>query len=135
MFLPLELTLRPSRIYVQVLAGAHGLALAGIWLAAMAAWVKLMMTAIVIASMVWSWRENSRATGAVRITQSGQVEILEGEWRAAEVIKQPVVLPWFVSVVFVPKGGKAKRLLLFPDSAEADGLRKLKVWLRWGSQP
>ena len=135
MFLPLELTLRPSRIYQTVLALAHGLALAGIWLAALSVWVQLLMTATLIAGSVWLWRENLHMPHKLRVGLSGQIEMLNEAWNPAGICGHPVVLPWFVSLVLAPTDGKTRRLMLWSDSMDADAFRKFRVWLKWGKLP
>ena len=131
MFLPLELTLRPSRIYPAILALAHGLALLGIWLAALPVWTKALAAAALFAGAVWSWRENVNSPRGLRVSQSGQVELLDGEWWAAGILGRPVVLPWLVSLTLEGDAGTKRRLVVLPDSTEADLFRKLRVWLKW----
>ena len=135
MFLPLELTLRPSRVYATVLSLAHGLALAGIWLAALPVWIMALMTSVLLAGALMLWRKSSNSPRGLRVTQSGQVEILDNEWQAAKMKGRPVVLPWLVSLRLTGEAGKVRRLMLWSDSAEPDLLRKLRVWLRWGKLP
>lgn len=134
MFLPFELNLRPSRVYRLILALAHGLALAGIWLAALLVWVKGLLALALFAGAVWLWRENSNGPRSLRVSQSGQIEILDVEWLPASIKGQAVVLLWLVSLNAVLENGAVEKLLIWPDSADADGLRKLRVWLRWGSR-
>ncbi len=132
MFLPLELTLRPSRVYAAVMALAHGLALLGIWLAAVPIWAKALAVLALAAGAVWRWRQNARGPRGLRVSQSGQLELLDGEWHAAQIKGRPVVLPWMISLSLVVEARVTCRLILWPDCAGADGLRKLRVWLRWG---
>lgn len=132
MFLPLELTLRPSRIYAMLLVIAHGLACLAIWLASLDAWIQLLLTSAVLVGLIWTWRENSSGPVGLRFAQSGQVEILDKDWQPAEIQGQVVVSPWFVSMMFISKEAKARRILLWPDSTDANNFRKLRVWLRWG---
>jgi hypothetical protein len=132
MFLPLELTLRPSRIYLAVLTMAHGLALAGIWLAALPLWIRALMTVALAAGALRLWRESTNNVRGLRVSQSGQIEVLDSEWQPANVLGRPVVLPWFVSLLLEPEVGETRTLILWPDSADKDILRKLRVWLRWG---
>jgi hypothetical protein len=131
MFLPLELTLRPSRIYLVILATAHSLALAGIWLAAFPVWIRALMTIVLAAGALGIWRESLSNPHGLRVSQSGQIEVLGSEWQPASIQGRPVVLPWFVSLSLAPEGGKTRRLILWPDSTDLDMLRKLRVWLRW----
>lgn len=135
MFLPLELTLRPSRIYSAVLALAHGLAFAGIALAALPLSIKLMAVAALSMGALWLWRQGASHPRGLRVSQSGQIELLEGEWQAASIRGRPVVLPWLVSLVLQPEAGRKRRLMLWPDSADPGLFRKLRVWLKWGRLP
>ena len=135
MFLPLELTLRPSRVYAAVLVLAHGLALLGIWLAAMPAWAKALAALALAAGGIYSWREHLHSPRGLRVSQSGQVELLDDEWLDVQIKGRSVVLPWLVSLPLARDSGKTLRLSIWPDSAEPDLLRKLRTWVRWGSQP
>lgn len=132
MFLPLELTLRPSRIYRAILALAQGLALAGIGLAALPLWVKVMAVAALSMGALRLWRENANSARGLRVGQSGQVELLADEWLAAVICGRPVVLPWLVSLTLQNGQGRKHRLTVWPDSTEPDRFRKLRVWLRMG---
>lgn len=132
MFLPLELTLRPSRVYRAVLLAGHGLALLGVALAALPTGVQAVMCAALLVSLMWAWRQFSSMPRGMRVAQSGQVELLEAEWRPARVRGRPVVLPWLTSLELEVEGGKSCCLALFRDSADREGLRKLRVWLKWG---
>lgn len=133
MFLPLELTLRPSRIYAAVMVLAHGLALFGLWLAALPLWIPAASSLALTASLIRAWREISSGPHGLRVSQSGQIELLEQEWLAAQIRGRPVVLPWLVSLRLELDGGQTRRMALLRDSADSDGLRKLRVWLRWGA--
>lgn len=135
MFLPLELTLRPSRVYLLVLAVAHGLALAGIWAAALPVWIKPAAAVMLAAGTLWLWRESARSPRGLRVSQSGLVEVLDADWQPAGIRGRPVVLPWLVSLMLVPESGRARRLLLWADAVDADSFRRLRAWLGWGSLP
>jgi hypothetical protein len=135
MFIPLELAIRPSRVYAGVLLIACSLALAGIWLAAIPVWGQALMTLGLIPAAWRYWRNGLPAVRGLRITQSGQIEILQTGWQSAVIKGQPVVLPWLVSLKVAPEGGKARRLMIWPDAVDADSARRLRAWLKWGFQP
>jgi hypothetical protein len=135
MFLPLELTLQPSRIYPAILVLAHGLALAGVWLAALPLGIKALAVAALLAGAVWLWRENANSPHGLRVSQSGQVELLDEEWRAASVLGRPLVLPRFVSLMLELDTGRKRRLMLWSDSTDPELFRKFRVWLKWGNLP
>ena len=78
---------------------------------------------------------NFKRPSGLRISQSGQIEVFEREWKAAYVRGCPVVLPWLVSLKLMTEAGGSRRLVLWRDSTEAEPQRKLRVWLRWGLQP
>lgn len=131
MFLPLELTLRPSRINSAVRYLGLGLALLGIWLADLVVWLQLTMTAGLFVAAVTLQREGLKDPRGLRVGQSGQIHVLLGEWKVARIHGRPVVLPWFASLVLVSEDGGSRRLIIWPDSLEPDAFRKLRVWLHW----
>lgn len=133
MFLPLELTLRPSRVYATVMALAHGLALLGVCLAAVPPWARVLAVLTLVGGAVWLWRQHAAGPRGMRVSQSGQIELLDEAWRAAQISGRPVVLPWLVSLELAREDGRARRVTLLPDSVEADGFRKLRVWLKWAA--
>jgi len=135
MFIPLELAIRPSRVYAGVLLIACSLAVTGIWLAAIPAWGQVLMTLGLIPAILLYWRKGLSSIQGLRITQSGQIEILQLDWQSATIKGQPVVLPWLVSLKVAPGGGKARRLMIWPDAVDKDSARKLRVWMNWGFQP
>ena len=135
MFIPLELAIRPSRVYAGILLLACSLAVSGIWLAAVPAWGKVMMALGLILALFYYWRKGLSGIQGLRIAQSGQIEILLSGWQPAVITGLPVVLPWLVSLVVLPEAGKARRLMIWPDAVDPDSARKLRVWLKWGFQP
>ncbi len=132
MFLPLELTLRPSRIYMAALAMAHGFGLVGVWLAAVPVGIQSALTIALIVSVIWAWREISSVPRGLRVSQSGQLELLYDEWQSARIQDRPVVLPWFVSLSLAHEPAGRSRIMLWADSVEAEPFRRLRVWLKWG---
>ncbi len=132
MFLPLELTLRPSRVWRAVLFASHALALLGVWLAVLPPGMQAALSVAVAVSLMWAWREFSSMPRGLRVAQSGQVELLMSEWQSARIRGRPVVLPWLTSLELEIEGGKRCRIALLRDSTDGEGLRKLRVWLKWG---
>lgn len=134
MFIPIELAMRPSRIYAGILLLAHGLALTGLWLAELPLTVRLIATGLLMMGAYVLWRTEHVGPRGLRVTQSGQIEIFMNDWQPAVIKGQPVALPWLVSLTAQPENGKACRLMIWPDTVDADSLRKLRVWLKWGYQ-
>lgn len=132
MFLPLQLTLLPSRISLSVSLAGFALASGGVVLANLPGWGKVVAALALLAGVALAWRQRQDMARGVRISQSGQMEILLNDWQAANIKGQAVVLPWLVKLNVVLENGKAKTLNLWPDSTDADSFRKLRVWLKWG---
>lgn len=132
MFLPLELTLRPSRISLTVSLAGFALAAGGVLLADLPVWGKAVAALALLAGGALAWRQRHGMAHGVRVSQSGQMVILLDDWQAANIKGQAVVLPWLVKLNVVLENGRVKTLNLWPDSTDADGFRKLRVWLKWG---
>jgi hypothetical protein len=132
MFLPLELTLRPSRIYPLVLLLGFALATGGAMLANLPGWAKLLVALMLLAALARTWRAHQPTVQGVRVSQSGQLAILLDDWQAASPSGQNVVLPWLVSLKLVLENGQKIRLWIWTDSTDANSFRRLRVWLRWG---
>jgi hypothetical protein len=134
MFIPLELALRPSRIYAGCLLLAHGLALAGIWLAALPMAIQLMVTGVLMVGATVFGRKAKSVVSGLRVNRTGQVEIHihQSGWQPANITGQVIVLPWLISLRLVREGEKKDRLTIWPDSADENRQRRLRAWLRWG---
>jgi hypothetical protein len=65
------------------------------------------------------------ATGAVRC-QDGL-----GQWRDGEILAGSYVSRWLIVAVLGSGDGRRHSLVLLPDCAAAEELRRLRVWLRW----
>jgi hypothetical protein len=135
MFIPLELSLRPSRIHAGLMLLGHVLALIAITQAALPLWLQGLLVAGVLAGLARGWRRRSTGAAGLRLAQGGQLRLKLHDWQSAEMTGQPVVLPWLVNIRLALSDGRQVRLLLWPDSADADALRKLRAWLRWGYRP
>lgn len=132
MFIPLELAVVQSRICAGVFTLVHGMSLAGVWLAALPVWIQSGLTLPLILSAAYQWIRRQERVRALRVTQSGILEIKRVGWHPAMIKGHPVVLPWMVSLVLADEVGKPQRLIIWPDSADAQGQRRLRVWLKWG---
>ena len=56
----------------------------------------------------------------------------EGGWRTGQVRDGSFVMPWLTIIRWRPEGKRLDRtLLLLPDMANAQDLRKIRVFLRW----
>jgi hypothetical protein len=70
---------------------------------------------------------------ALRLTRMRELHLLgaDGEWRQGAVRDGCVVLSWLVAIRWRPAGGRYDRaLLILPDMASKEDLRKIRVILR-----
>jgi toxin CptA len=54
-----------------------------------------------------------------------------GQWHQAEVLPDTFVSQWLIVLNLAEGGRRSFSLVLLCDSAPADELRQLRVWLRW----
>ncbi len=127
-----EIELKPSRLLGLLLAVMAGLAAWALLRAALPDAARWGMAGAVLALAVWGgWR--SRPRERIRRLHDGRVQVADaaGEWSDVEVLGDSFVSPLLIVLRYRVGGGPARRLVLLPDSADADALRRLRVSLRW----
>jgi toxin CptA len=129
-----EIEIKPSRWLGMLLLGMVGLALFAISLAALPDVAQLAGSACMIGLGVWGWRRALPQT-SLRIVADGRLQCLDsaGEWRDAEVLGGSFVSTALI-VLNYRVNGRMRTLTLFPDSADADSLRRIRVLLRWAGR-
>ena len=128
-----EIELKPSRRLGLLLLGMTALALVAVGLAALPAGIRLALGAGVVGLGAWGWRR-WRFTGVLRVTADGRLQCPDGDGEWGDIEVQGDSLVSSALIVLRYRKGADKRvhsLTLLPDSAEADGLRRLRVSLRW----
>jgi toxin CptA len=127
-----EIELKSSRLMGVLLAGMLVLALVAVYLAALPGSLRLALGFSAIGLSAWSWRRRSGAT-TLRIATDGHLQCLDddAEWRDAEVQGDSFVSTVLIVLRYRMPGGRLDTLILLPDSASADDLRRLRVSLRW----
>ncbi|MFH1043949.1 MAG: protein YgfX [Pseudomonadota bacterium] len=132
----LTVTLRPSRVLALALTLMAGAALACTWISLPRFGFLPAATGIVLA---WIWhlapalQLGRRAVRAleVRAKSDARWQDGSGQWNEAEIQPGNYVSNWLVVVNLGAPGGRGRRLVLLPDCAAAEELRRLRVWLRW----
>lgn len=127
-----EIELKPSRLLGLLLAVMAGLAAWALLRAALPDATRRGMAGAALALAAWgAWR--SRPQVRVRRLNDGRVQVADvaGAWFDVEVLGDSFVSPLLIVLRYRVGGGPAKRLVLLPDSADADALRRLRVSLRW----
>lgn len=132
----LTVTLRPSRALALALTLMAGAALA-------CTWISLPLAAFLPAAagiaLAWIWhlapalQRGRRAVRALELRAQGDARWQDaaGQWNEAEIQSGTYVSNWLVVVDLGSPGRRGRSLVLLPDSAASEELRRLRVWLRW----
>ena len=89
-------------------------------------------------SFAWVWhlaRALQRGRSALRtleLNDTGGARSQDGlgHWQETEILPGSYVSGWLI-VLILGAGGRRRSLVLLPDAAAAEDLRRLRVWLRW----
>lgn len=131
----LSLALRPSRALALALTLMAATALACAWISLPALAFAPIAAGIVLA---WGWhcaqalQWGAGAARALELGTQGGVRLEDGRgaWQEAEMLPDSYVSGWLI-VMNMTNGGRRRSLVLLPDAASAEDLRRLRVWLRW----
>ncbi len=127
-----EIELKPSRRLGLLLAGMLLLALAAISLAALPGSLQWMLGLVATGLSVRGWR-GSAPIARLRIAADGRLQCLDdvAEWRDAEILGDSFVSTALIVMRLRMADRRVLTLVLLPDSADAETLRRLRVSLRW----
>ena len=130
-----EIELKSSRMLGLLLLGMGGLSLVAISLSALPGAVRFSLGAGLIVLLGWNWRR-VRRTESLRIAPDGRLQSQDAGqgWRDVEVLGDSVVSPGLTVVRYRFSGAGVRTLVLLPDSAPAEDLRRLRVSLRWAGR-
>lgn len=132
----LTVSLRPSRILALALTLMAGAAL-------VCAWISLPGLALVPVtagiSLAWAsylaqaLQRGKRAARALELGEQGLARWQDGSghWQETEILPSSYASNWLVVVNMGGSGWRGRSLVLLPDCAAAEELRRLRVWLRW----
>ncbi len=129
-----EIELKPSRSLGLLLLGMALLVLVAIYLAALPATIQVGLGGTVTGLSAWGWRQ-ACSLDALRMTPGGQLQCPDelSEWHDVEVLGDSLVSLGLIVLRYRLPAKRMRTLVLLPDSAEADDLRRLRVSLRWAS--
>jgi hypothetical protein len=132
----LTVTFRPSRVLALALTLMAGAALA-------CAWISMPRLAFLPAAagiaLAWVWhlgqalQRGPHAVLALEVGPKGEArwQDASGRWHEAQVQRGSYVSYWLVLVNLAAPGRQRRSLVLLPDCAAAEELRRLRAWLRW----
>ena len=132
----LTVSLRPSRVLALSLTVMAGAALACAWISLPPLALPPVAAGIALA---WAWhlaRALQRGAGTVRALElaaqgNARWQDGSGQWHQAEILPSSYVSSWLVVVNLGEVGRRGRSLVLLPDCAAAEELRRLRIWLRW----
>jgi toxin CptA len=90
-------------------------------------------------ALAWAWhlaqvlQLRRRAARALELDAQGRARWQDGsgQWQEAEILPSSYASDWLVVLKLRASGGRDRSLVLLPDSAAPEELRRLRVWLRW----
>jgi toxin CptA len=135
----LRLKLRPSWRLAALLLLLNAAALAAVWVLMFPLWIRLAIAGALIAALIQALRRSAlllspNAIVELGCTDDGRLDLIQrdGECLEAEVLPDTAVYRAAV-LLRVRVGGRrsARSIVVFPDSAAPQELRRLRVWLRW----
>ena len=89
--------------------------------------------------LTWYWycaqalQRGSSALRTLELSSGGGARCEEGSgrWFEAEILPGSYVSSWLIVLSLGARGASRRSLMLLPDAADAEELRRLRVWLRW----
>lgn len=128
--------LRPSRLLVLWLLFVHLIAAAGLVASALGLPVKLLLAgALAVSCAICTSRElNDYGAKVVQLrgTTAGNLELIlsDGTIYQAEIMSESRILGPLTLLAWRTADAQCRRIVLLPDSTDADSTRLLRVWMR-----
>jgi hypothetical protein len=133
---PVLVKLRRSRFFLVALCATHGLALLGVWLTPWPVAWRIGISSLTMASFYTACRQWCSVPSLLLLHPGGRLIVDEGSGQLdATAILCPTILALPSLCVFSwrredVESGSRRTLAVFRDSAEAESMRRLRVWLR-----
>ena len=135
---PLSLRIAASPLLAGVLALAHGAAIACAVLFLPGWWMPALAATAIAGSLVFHIRRDALQLSGSSVTElllkdgaRCEFTLKNGETLAGNIQGSTFVAPLLIVLNVSPDGqGRRRAAILMPDSAAADDLRRIRVWLR-----
>jgi len=129
----------PSVRLAVALCAGHLAAAGVLWLLPLPVLVKGAISLAVAASLVYflaldAALHAAKAIVELELKDDGGIAFRtrEGRWVDSELAASSYVSPGLTIVVLKPRGrGRARHVILLPDSVDARDFRRLRMWMRW----
>lgn len=127
-----EIELKRPVWLIALMSAMILLASVSIALAHLPGWTQMTLAASLLVAMIYAIWTMRKPLPGVRIQSDGQIQlsVADGAWQYAEPMPGSFVSPG-LSVVRLHTKHATHPLILLPDSATADALRRLRLSLRW----
>ena len=139
--MPLDLEVKPSKLFQFYLVSLFSLSLISIFVSSLALPVQLLLVVVLIVSfklVLKKQKANQITSIKLSSIDEWEIEINHKQWLKAELTGECIVVSFLNWLNFSTTNGfgrkKIYHLLLLPDSADKDLLRRLRVRLRFMSQ-
>ncbi|MDR0528682.1 MAG: hypothetical protein LBG69_03605 [Zoogloeaceae bacterium] len=146
---PLILEIAPSRLLAGFLWTTHFLAVLGILCSGWPFYITALLCFMLLAAFLRAWRQTRFLPRKILLMADGRLSLFFSADAKnmpdifAEVLPDALALSWVCAVSWrerrmehVPESLEKKPLrkgviILLPDSTDAEGMRRLALWLRW----
>ena len=140
---PLRLQVAPSALLASALLLAHGAAIACGVLVLPGWWMPALASAAIAGSLVFHIRRDALQLSGYSVTEfllkdgaRCELTLRNGETLAGNIEGSTFVAPLLTVINVRPDGqGGRRAAVLMPDSAPAEDLRRVRVWLRHRVRP
>lgn len=130
---------KPSRSLAIVLAGVHCGAVALVGMVAFPLWLKVVVSAVIVASGALyvakdALRTLPQSIVGAEIEEEGRctIETRNGVRKGCRLLGSSFVAPYLTVLNFKPDGEFfVKSMALLPDGIDGEDFRRLRVLLRW----
>jgi len=133
---PLDLSVRPSRLIATLLVGMH---LTAIVLCAglpVSVEYRAALLLAILSAFFWNlWSYAQRTPRRLHWSPELGWTLVDRKGKSIEVklLPEAYLSSWLVIAYFKDERGKRRTVMLANDSARPDGLRRLRVLLRYGT--
>lgn len=132
---PVLVRLRASRILAALLIFLHGLALTAVATALDGAPLAFAAVGVVLSALAGLrdvLQYGRGAAMAIELYSDGRVawQGRSGQWHEVRAVGGSSVMPWLVILALAGSDGRRKWVVIGPDAASGDDLRRLRLWAR-----
>jgi toxin CptA len=129
---------KPSRWLAVVLLAGHGVVSASLLHLDLPFWALGALLFLLWVNLGYLlWREvmlrSSQACLAMHVAEEElELQLRGGQTVVVQLCAESLVTPWLTVLSLKPQTGRWRRLVILPDSLDAESFRQLRVCLKWG---